>query len=555
MTSQQFAKTLRMAIEALNANQPEQAVRLSRQCLKLMPDNPDAHLVAGACLSRMGQPAEAIQHLRIVTAGRPDNFSAFSNLGICLMQTRSYRSAAEAFRRAADLQPASASAVHNLACALAASGEYAASLPYFEQAAGTPGGKSAKLFRDHASALEKLSRYGDARELYLAALQLNPDFALAHRRLGHIYQLEGKFDKSESHLRKVLDLGQEPPEVYQMLALMERLTDRDVSRASLLLQADGLDGLKSEALHAALGRHYERSGDFDQAFEQFRAANKLRARTVRYDPEKHRNLVSGILEAYSRSWFQAGSPAGCEAKLVFIVGMPRSGSTLVHQILASHPMVLGAGETGLVEKALGGAEGGELNAAGWEDAQLRQFAESCVAELAERHDVANVLIDKSLRNIHSVGLLSRAFPHARFVYCSREPLDICISCFAASLPDGQAFALSMEHIAHRQLQTERLAEHWRRMIPDTFHLLKYENLIHAPEQSVRDLLEELELPWNSKCMAFTETESHVDTSSVYQVRQPIYSSSVGRWRNFKPYLVEAAETLAPISSAAAEFSA
>lgn len=210
--------------------------------------------------------------------------------------------------------------------------------------------KNARMFRDYGSASEKLSNHVGAKKAYETALQIYPAYALVHLRLGHIQQVEGNFTASEEHLRTCLQLTDKFPRAYQLLSQIERIGSEDVAQINDLLGRNQLSTEEREALHSALGRYYDRLGEFSKAFANHKEANDPRSVAVSYDPDVHDAYVNDVIWQFDEYWFNAPTIDSFGPKLILLVGMPRSGSTLFHQILSSHPEVRGVGESGVIER-------------------------------------------------------------------------------------------------------------------------------------------------------------------------------------------------------------
>lgn len=550
---QQFMQTLQAAIVSLNGGRKQEALELARQCVDLQPDSADAHLVFGTCLDQLGRTDAAVEHFQRAVALQPGHYRACLNLGVCQMRLKDFAGAAHAFQAAANSNPGALEARHNLACALASDGKYRASLEHFEAAkAGAPG--NARVLRDYGSALEKLSRFAEARTVYADALKIDPDYGLVHVRLGHICQVEGDFDGSEQHLRRALAVSDRFPEAYQLLSLIERLVEDDIEPIERILAHPELPDPKREALEAALGRYYDKSGQYAEAFTHFTRANELQAASVAYDPEAHDADIDRLISQIGKDWPSAGPRSLTAPKLIFIVGMPRSGSTLVHQILTSHRDVRGLGETNLVEtlvRRAGNADREHASLPGsWGQDELNKLGNDYISNLTADVAGEKVLADKSLENIYYIDQIVRAFPEAVFLYCRRHPMDTCLSSYFSSLNAAHGYACNLDHLVRRQLAMERLAQHLKSLPGGSFHEVSYEELIENPEREAKKLIAHAGLEWDPACLEFHKSGEAVVTSSIYQVRQPLYSSSVNRWKNYESQIKSQLDTLSantPIS--------
>ncbi|MEM8688472.1 MAG: sulfotransferase [Pseudomonadota bacterium] len=519
----------------LNQGKLLEALDFAKRGVELQPKNADAHLVLGTCLDQNDQRPLAIEHFKEATRLNPKHVKAFLNLGFSQMRLHAYSDAALSFSSALDLQPEARDVHHHLACALANNGQYSASLPHFQEAlAATPG--SVRIMRDFGRALEHLYKYSEARQVYEEALSIRPDTPVLHMRLGHICQVEGDFDGSETHLRKALELSGDHPEAYQMLSLIERLKEDDLPVIQNLLLAGGLSDHQREALSAAQGRFYDQLGEYTKAFESFQGANALRRAKVDYDPDAHDRYVDDLIGRYDADWFKGGSASHPGPCIVFLVGMPRSGSTLIHQILSSHKDVRGIGEAGHIERLVsrqhGAGSGEHTGDELWSREDLNALWSDYLDALDQDVRAAKVIVDKSLNNIFHLGPILRAFPNAHVIHCSRDPGDILVSCYFSSFRDTVAYSFDLDHLVRHQGAVDRLVRHWKAVLTERFRECSYERLIADLEPQTRALLQHIGLPWDPSCLEFATAGEQIATSSIFQVRQKIYVSSVGRWKNY-----------------------
>ncbi len=536
---QSFAQNLHNAITSLNQGNRKKAIALGRDCIALEPQNADAHLVLGTCLQHDGQKREALEHFKTAVRLKPDHFRANVNLGLCQMGLNDSASAVLAFRRALELEPLTSEVEHYLGCALANCGQYSAAVEHFAVAVeANP--KNARMFRDYGSALERLSNHDGARRAYETALQINPEYALVHLRLGHIQQVEGNFTTSEEHLRTCLRLTDRFPQAYQMLSVIERIGSKDIEQINELLGRGQLNDQDREALHAALGRYYDRLGEYSKAFANFKEANDLRSASVTYDPDVHDSYVDDVIWQFDAKWFDAPTVDAFGPKLIFLVGMPRSGSTLFHQILSSHPDVRGVGESGIIERLIH-SQPADLNiqdgkSALWSQERLVSLKQDYLQALPDDVVKTPFIVDKSLDNVYLLGPILRAFANAQVLLCARNPLDSILSCYFSSFRDSLSYTFDLDHLVRRKLAMDKLTKHWMSVLPGKIHQISYEQVVEDAESGARSLLDAAGLPWNPACLEFQSLGENSVTSSIYQVRQPIYSSSVNRWTNYQRQL-------------------
>ncbi len=306
----------------------------------------------------------------------------------------------------------------------------------------------------------------------------------------------------------------------------------------------------------ALGNLLDKAGDYDAAFGRFATANRL-ARTLRdaegkgFDRTLVQRQIDTLIAGYTPAIFAAPNPVAIPSDLpVFVVGMPRSGTTLTEQILASHALVAGAGELPDIGRmaAMLGADSVAPSMAWRDPTAARREAEAYLALLQKLGGDAARVTDKMPDNIVWLGLIARLYPGARVVICRRDPRDVGVSCYFQSFGAGLGWSNDLADCAFRIQEVERLWRHWQTVLPLRILELQYEALIADLEGESRRLIDFIGLPWDPSCLAFHETERPVVTASLWQVRQPLYSSSVGRWRHYRRHLGPLLEGLAGLIS-------
>ena len=304
-----------------------------------------------------------------------------------------------------------------------------------------------------------------------------------------------------------------------------------------------------------LGNVLDAQGDYDEAFASFQQANELRRTYQRdnrraFDAEGHRALVNEAISTFDRAYFQRVQGWGTESELpIFILGMPRSGTSLTEQILSSHPAVYGAGELVEIPRLIDQLTGGDSNTMPRPTAFANR---QMIQELSTRYlqrltqvaapKQATRITNKNLSNALYLGLIATAFPRARLISCRRDPRDVCLSCYFQNF-HYMDFAWSLEEIVFYYEEYERLMAHWSNVLPLPIYEVCYEDLIANQERVTRSLLAHCGLPWDEGCLTFYNTERAVRTASVVQVRKPLSAKSVGRWKHYQRHLGPLLEAL------------
>ncbi len=515
---------------------PEAAADASRQALALDPDYADAAVNLGHACRVLGHLDESVAAYRRAVALAPANATAHAALGTALREGGAVDEAQAACRRAVDLAPSSPDAYNALGTVLQAAGATAAAIDCFETAVGLAP-QAAEPHLNLAAALYAAEDLDGAAAAYRRVIDAHPGLAPAHNGLGVVLLAAGELEEAAACFRRAVTLDPEMAEAWSNLAgaATADLGDAEVAALETLLAAGAGTPGDRAALHFALAEIEDRRGHWDAAFAHARAANALRREHLAaaghvFDADAHDRWVDRVIAAA----VPESPPAGGASEVpVFVVGMPRSGTTLVEQIAASHPDVFGAGELDAVA-ALDRPEAPPTAAAD----HLRR--------LAELSGGAPRVVDKTPFNFLHLGAIAALFPGARVVHCRRDRRDLALSCYFQNFTAPHPWATDLGDIARYHAAYVRLMDHWRRVVPLSLLEVDYEALVADVEGESRRLIAFLGLPWDDACLSFHQTRRPVRTASAWQVRRPVYGGSVGRWRNYTdglgPVLEDLAET-------------
>jgi tetratricopeptide (TPR) repeat protein len=548
-----FHSNLGNALQALGrAGEAEQSYR---RALRLKPDYPDAANNLGNLLRESGRAAEAEglyrQALRFLPPRHPKTALTLRNLGGALRDLDRRNEAEAAFRAALEQNPGDAAAHDHHATVLRELDQLDdAESSQLRALALAP--HEAEFHLDHANLLKAMGRVGAARISCGRALAIAPDSAEAHNCLGGLLFDLGEAGAAEAEMRRALELA--PGRlVYQLsFAATHRFREDDPRLAQLrdLVAAnEAASDLDRAHLHFALAKAYEDIGAKDLSFAQQILGNRAKRRSFDYDEAAALGQMERIAEILSadfmaRHWRGIGAADGP----IFIIGMMRSGSTLVEQILASHPQVFGAGELTLF-KQIAGKAGGQARypepVAGLGDAAIAEIGRLYESRLRLEAPGTARITDKFLHNFLYCGLIALALPHARIIHMVRDPIDSCLSIYSKLFVGHHPYAYDLAELGRYYRAYRKLMAHWRRVLPDGMMIdIAYESVVGDLEGETRRILAHCGLPWDDACLAFHRTERAVRTASATQVRQPIYRDSVGRWR-------PAEDQLAPLVAALA----
>jgi tetratricopeptide (TPR) repeat protein len=500
--------------------------------------SPNTLITQGDQFLARGAYAEAVECYQELLTADPRHAVACNSLGVALCKLGHFGEAEAQFRRAIGIRSGYPEALCNLGTLLRTTGRFIE--------AEMPLRRALKLRPTHVNSqvslgmtLFGLGRLREARAVLEKTLRLAPRNVDALLAMGSVATREGRFADGEGMFRRALEVDPKAAGAWASLAALRRMThaDGDWLKGAEASIAAGLEPLAESSLRYAIGKYYDDVGEFARAFRSYQRANELQ-RTIAapYDREARTRFIDDLVRVYTREQLsRAHGGASNWAVPVLVVGMPRSGTSLIEQIIASHPAARGAGELEFWSLAMRKHEAAlrqELPG----EALTRKLAEGYRRAFAG-HSQALRIVDKSPLNSEHLGVIHCVFPNVRAIYVQRDPVDTCLSCYFRELPTALNFALDMPDLAHYYREHRRVIDHWRKTLP-TGALLEvpYEDLISDQEGWTRRILEFVGLDWDARCLDFHRTERSVLTVSYWQVRQQLYNSSVGRWRNYEKFI-------------------
>lgn len=481
-----------------------EAVALYERAVELGSSHAETLNNLGASLSHLGRYEEAEQCFRESIAMNPNYSDPLANLG-SLQRIKAQLVGAEAsLRHALKLRPNFTEARINLGLTLTT-----------------------------------LGRLRDARACFAKVLKNAPRNVEALNGMAHVDVVEGRFEEAESTFRRIIELDPTMPKAWAGLASTRKLTKADAEwfKGAGKIATSGIDPIDEANLRFAMGKYCDDVSDFAEAFQNFKRANELLKSAAKdYDPKARSQLVGELIRVYTRGAISnIGVPGSSSARPVFIVGMPRSGTSLAEQIIATHPAAYGAGELQFWDRLM------------FEDPTMRKnlLSEPARAKLADRYlgvleklsATALRVVDKSPENFDFLGIIYSVFPNARVIYMQRDPIDTCLSCYFQQFLAGLNFTFDLSNLAHYYREHQRIMDHWRSVLPPGFILeVPYEELVGDTESWSHKMLDFIGLEWDARCLEFHTTKRQVVTASAWQVRQKIYKNSVARWRNYENFI-------------------
>ena len=511
---------------------------LSR-AVELLPRDAETHLNLGIALAAMGKRAAAVASYRQSLALNPAGIDAQNNLGNVLRELGERREALTLYSQAVRLDPTRPDSHCNLATVLFELRRISDAEEAFRRAVALqPRYTPAQL--GLAAVLRVQGRTAEAEACCEAALAAEPRSAGATSLLAELRADRGQFDEAQRLFQQAIALDRDFPTAYCGIAQHRRMTRDDTEWLggveALLAKAIPLGHQVS--LRYALGKYFDDTGQYDAAFDNYRQANELSKRFgTSYDRGRLSQRIDAIIAAFDRDFVAQSHAGASESELpVLIVGMPRSGTSLTEQILASHPSVFGAGEVRFWDDAYT-ALARERPHGGDVAAHLPGLARDYLARVTAVAAGRARVIDKMPANFLYLGLIHAALPRARILHMQRHPLDTCLSIYFQNFFNMGPYANDFGNLAHYYEEYLRVMAHWRAVLPATALLeIPYEGLLQDQEGWTRRMLEFIGVPWDPKCLDFHETDRVVITASRWQVRQRLNSSSAGRWRKYARHL-------------------
>jgi len=565
----------------LNLGQLDKAEACCRQALQIKPNFAEAYYNLGVILAELERMDEAEANYRRVLEIKPDFAEAHCNLGILFAKQSRVAEAEANFRRALQIKPDYAEVHYNLGILFAEKGHLDEAETSYRQALKRKS-DYAEVYYNLGILFAEKGRLEEAEANYRRALQIKPDFVEVHYNLGILLTEQSRLDEAEASYRRALQIKPDFVEVhYNLGILLAELGHLDEAEANyrqavqikpdyaeahcrlvhIRKQSAG-DGQLNELisieetarnsgippsdkssvyLHFALGKCYDDIGDYGKAFPHFIEGCRMRRATFEYNPELNTEYFSEVKRVFDRTTIERLRGGGDPSHVpIFVLGMPRSGTTLTEQIIASHPEVHGAGElpdlTAIAKRLIAGTTYPD-NMLLLDPARLTDWGAEYVAGLQRRAPDNQRITDKMPGNFLAVGLIHLMLPNAKIIHVKRNPADTCLSCFNTIFTSGQEYSYDLSELGRYYADYARLMEHWRQVLPDSAFLeVQYEDIVADQEVQARRLIEYCGLAWDDACLDFHKNKRAVLTASASQVRRPLYRSSVERWRNYEQFL-------------------
>jgi len=547
-----YRKLGQALIAAGRASEADDAFR------KFMERDPGKSAVAEAIMKMQeGQGDEATKMLQSILKANPDNVDAMRYLAAAYLRDKVKMGDAEALlRRASQIAPAYAEVLMLLGSALLDRNKFSEATKTFD--------KLIKLHPEDDAAwaglgqsLARSDNSEKAAKAFARAIELNPKVPLVQMSQGHILKTLGKQEEALDCYREAIKLRPSFGEVYWSMANLKIFTfeDEEVAAMEAQLQDSELGPSPEVHFRFALGKAYEDKKDYDKAWHYYDTANKKQRTLVKHDPGEVADNHERIMEVFSKEFLEEQSGHGLDAPdPIFIVGLPRSGSTLIEQILASHSMVEGTAELpflGKMASTIGRyrPDGVSFPKAvqDFRDQDWLAYGKQYIeASRAHRFTDRPFFTDKLPNNFPMVGFIHMILPNAKVINARRHPIDCCLGNYKQLWGKGQHFTYDVFELAEYYKDYHKIMTYWHSALPGKVLDVHYEDTVTDLDNQVRKILDYCGLPFEEQCLRYYETDRAIRTASSEQVRQPIYKGALGRWRHYEENLDEWVEDLSPI---------
>ena len=471
-----------------------------------------------------------------------NNIDALRFMGILAFKSGNHDIAEAMFTRALKLDPTYSLVWANLGQVFSVTGQLDKAKKSFKNILNMEP-NNALIWAEYGTVLTKLAKYKEGRDAYLKALEFKPDSPRVHLSLGHVFKTMGEIDNSIDAYRKTIFKNNLSGEAYWSLANLKTysFSENEIKDMEKTLEGDMSDIERSQ-MYFALGKAYEAKKDFDNSFKNYYKGNKVKKNLIKYSSDDTTQNTKRILKFFNKENIVSLSKSSISDKdPIFVLGMPRSGSTLIDQIISSHSKVDGTQELPNIIKIAA-----ELNTIKQDsypevlkkldDLQLTKFGKDYISETKWARGVAPFFIDKMPNNFIHIGLIKTILPNAKIIDTRRDPMDTCFSCFKQFFARGQLFTYSLEDLGNYYSDYIRAMNHWHSVYGKDIFTVHYDNVINETEETIRELIDYCDLSFEKECLEFYKSSRPVKTPSAEQVRQPIYKSGLNYWKNYEKHL-------------------
>ncbi|WFP78682.1 tetratricopeptide repeat-containing sulfotransferase family protein [Mesorhizobium sp. WSM4906] len=532
---------MQRALQLHQAGRRQEAESLYRQVLGQQPNHAAALHFLGLLLHQTGRSEEGLDLIEQSVTLQPRNADFLNNMGTVMRDLGRVAAAVDFFRGAVDIRPDQLAARDNLGSSLKQLGQFEGAEEIFRGTIGrNPFHVRARI--GLAETLQEAGRLDEAIALFRESLSIRPKDAELLYGLGVAMMEKGKLAEAADLARQAVAIAPAMAKAWLLLTQVKRQSERDAELAGMEAEHAKApqDSLARMQLSFGLGKANDDLKDYGRAFDYFAEGNAIRRKGIDYDPVRTRDEFEAMKAVFDKAFFEKHRPSDISDDTpIFVVGMPRSGTTLVEQIIASHPQVYGAGELSILKTAVGkqfpmSMPGGfPWGIADMPDTAFAEAGQAYLDMLHTRYPGFRHVTDKMPGNFLLVGFLHMMLPKAKIVHCARDAAATCLSIFKVHFRgDSHRYGYDLGELADFHNLYVDIMAHWHKVLPGVVHDVRYEDFVADQEGQTRALMAHLGLPWDDKVLSFHETDRPVRTASAAQVRQPMYQGSIDLWKRY-----------------------
>ena len=471
-----------------------------------------------------------------------NNIDALRFMGILAFKSGNHDIAEAMFTRALQVDPTYTLVWANLAQVFSVTGQLDKAKKSFKNILNMEP-KNGLIWAEYGTVLTKLARYSDGKDAYLKALKFKPNSPRVYLSLGHVYKTMGEIDNSINSYKSTIKQNNLSGEAYWSLANLKTysFTNDEIKNMEATLDTE-ISDIERCQMHFALGKAYEVKKDYNNSFINYSKGNRVKKGLIKYSSRETSEKTKKVLNFFNEENISSLSNSSTlDRDPIFVLGMPRSGSTLIDQIISSHSMVDGTQELPNIIKIAA-----ELNSDSDDNYpealkdlksnELSALGQDYISETKWARESAPFFIDKMPNNFIHIGLIKTILPNAKIIDTRRDAMDTCFSCFKQFFARGQLFTYSLEDLGNYYVDYIKAMNHWHKVYGEDIYTVHYDNVINNTESTIRELIEYCELPFEDNCLEFYKSSRPVKTPSAEQVRQPIYKSGLNYWKNYEDFL-------------------
>jgi len=519
----------------------DKAIGWFNKAIEKDPKFVGAHNNLGNALRDLGRFREAVNSYRRALQINPELADTYYNLGALLIELGEVEDAVENYNKAIEINPRHKEAYDGLGNALSDQGEIDKAITAYRQAIEIdPRHKEA--YYGLANALSAQGEMVKAIATYRKTIENNPRHKEAYIGLANALSDYGEIDEAFASYRKAIEINPGHAEVYRSLSRNKKFFeyDDDIRAMESLYVSESLPDAQKMHLAFGLGKAYEDLGEYEKSMQFILQATSLKRASFDYSISEAEDLFNNIKHTFSSEFFSDRRGLGSSDETpIFILGMPRSGTSLVEQILASHPEVFGAGELNdisVLTQKINSPREFPRSVYDLNSGALEEFGNRYIARIRKYSESSKYITDKMPQNFLYIGLIRTILPNARVICCIRDPMDNCLSLFKNYFIKAHYYTYDMTELGQYYNLYLDLMEHWRKTLTGLIYDQSYESLVADQEDQIRKLLDYCHLPWDDACLEFYKIRRNVRTASNAQVRRPIYKDSIKLWKRYEKQL-------------------